>query len=355
MQTDFSRFIFFLPERYVIMKNSSASHQNLFRFAVLVCAALLLAGCCTGPAAAQDSDTAILVFTDWHSHLDTTEKILDAVTAAADAHSLVIVCFNGDSENDKNYGSSVDVSVEVWKEDHQYVTPFMKLVSQLLEKPNVQIVVGLGNHELAINRRSDTTSENLAEYISKFKEHAGPVYNSRVYVVNTDLVWKSASPMDLLYQDGTIRRSVDLQGITFLSVLGPILQEDINYGKGQLYANPNSSVDDIKATLKSQISSIPKQNSCVLLAHSAYYNHRSKALTGMKDYLGHIGLNDPKKSTCLFTGHDHKTGYNTCRYDQSNIRAWMQPDPFGNGVAIVYAKPNGEWYGTSKPSTVVEL
>ena len=121
---------------------------------------------------------AILVFTDWYSHLDTTQKILDAVNAADYADSLVIVCFNCDSENDynKKYGSFVDVSVDVWKKDHQYVTPFMKQVSQLLEKPNVQIVVSMGNYELAINWRDDTTSENLAEYISKFKEHTVPVY-----------------------------------------------------------------------------------------------------------------------------------------------------------------------------------
>lgn len=360
MQTDFSRLIFFLREVF-IMKNSSVSHQNLLRFEVLVCTIILLTGCCTGPvAAAQDSNTSVLVFTDWHSATAQSSVMIKKVKEEAAAHNAVIVCFNGDSETDKKYDASIEVSVIAWERDHAHVTPFMNLVSDLLQIPNVQVVVGLGNHELAMNYKDkDTEKTNLIEalddYILKFKDHAGANYNSRVYIVNTDLVWKSGGPMDRLYQDGTIRRSVDLHGITFLSVLGPILGEDIKFGKGPLYANQNPSYEDIMTTMRNQISNAEIKNSCVLLAHAAYYNYHYKKLTGIKDYLDSMSLKDPKQSTYLFTGHDHSYTYNTCRYDVKNVRAWMQPDPFGKGAAIVYAKPNGYWFGTSLQSKVVEF
>lgn len=183
---------------------------------------LLLVGFSTGSAAALESDTAVLVFIDWHSSTTQSSVMIEKVKEGAAKHNSVIVCFNGDSETDKNYAASLEVSVEEWKSDHQHVTPFMNLVSNLLAIPNVQIVVGLGNHEFAMNyyknKKETKLVKALDDSVLKFKEHAGANYNSRVYIVNTDLVWKSGGPMAWLYTDGTIRRFVDLHESRYVIV-----------------------------------------------------------------------------------------------------------------------------------------
>lgn len=327
-------------------KNQSDPPEKttVLRWGILLCTALLIAGCIAGTAAAADTDadgstgTAVLVFTDWHAHTGQTNAMIQAVNDEARKAANVIVCFNGDSENCQprdDYNKTVRNTVKQWNINHQYVTPFMQLADELLKNPKVTIVMGLGNHELGLNPKGAKSSENLAEYIGALKTHLGKNFNHRFYVINTELQWKSGGDMARLYGT-TVHRSMNLHNITFLSVMGPnVMSKEVGstYNKGKLYENVR-----ITYTLTGKVSEITSSlhddASCVLLAHAGY----DKIDTLLK----HMHL---KKNTYLFTGHDHQKPYTK---HPDGIKASIQPDKYGKGVSVLYADLTGKWTDTPK-------
>ncbi len=355
-------------EIYFMRKNSSDVPGILLRTMMLAGIVILFAAAFTGSAAASPAyeDTAIMVFTDWHSNEAAYQSILDAVSAEADKHQSVIVCFNGDSETRVTSPSNMDKfspvtipknSVSVWQESQH--TRFMDLVGDLLKNPKVIIIMGMGNHELAINPKGSSSKE-LASYFTKLQELTGTDFNNRFYIVNTDLAWKSGGSMDELYGE-TIHRSVMIHGITFLAVLGSnVVREDMGHGKVLLYDKSqypgmgDSGDKDVASTrvinenMKNHVyQEILKTHpsACVLLAHSSY-----NTIKDCVYYLNRTGL---PKNTYLFTGHNHANGgINKNSKEDKNIkydlRAQIQPKPFGRGVAVVYATPNGEFVSDSE-------
>ena len=307
----------------------------LLRWGILLCTSLVLAGCITGTTVAADTDrTAVLVFTDWHAHTGQTEAMVQAVNDEAEKAARVIVCFNGDSENIQtkdDYHKTVINTIGQWNKNHAYVTPFMELVDKLLENPKVTVIMGIGNHELGFNYKNAKSSQNLSDYISALQAHLGEKFNSRFYVVSTELQWKAGGDMAKLYGT-TVQRSIGVHNITFLSVVSPdVMSEEMKkYKKGNLYERIR-----ITYTLTGKVSEITKQlkkdASCVLLAHSGYQQ--------IQPLLQYMSL---PENTYLFTGHNHHSP--SIKYP-TEIRAGIQPDKYGKGVSVLYAAPDGTWTG----------
>ena len=226
-------------------KNQSDSPEKdaVLRWGILLCTALLIAGCIAGTAAATDTDgistrTAVMVFTDWHALTGQTDAMVQAVNDEAAKAARVIVCFNGDSENIQtkdDYGKHVSNTVQQWNQDHTFVTHLMHLSDRLLENPKVTIIMGLGNHELGFNHIGASSSKNLADYIRALKTHLDDRFNTRFYVVNTEIQWKSGGAMANIY--GTeVHRTTSIHNITFMSVMGPnVMSKEV--GKNIIKAN----------------------------------------------------------------------------------------------------------------------
>ena len=216
--------------------------------------------------------------------------------------------------------------------------------------------MGLGNHELALNPEGSSSKE-LASYLTKLAEQVGADFNNRFYIVNTDLDWTPGNSMSKLY-GGTIHRSVTIHGVTFLAVLGSdVVQEDMKYGKAQLYDRSLYHQSEKQRSYASDLNinrnmenhvyqeiSKTHPSACVLLAHSTYNNIRNCLY-----YLHQGGL---PKDNCLFTGHSHaKETINVDPKDkniQYDLRAQIQPNPFGRGAAVVYATPGGKFVSDSE-------
>lgn len=87
---------------------SSSAHKNerknkdvmnfLLVITVTVSILFLLVFFITPVNAAEDSNTAVIVITDWHAAKGTQRAILNTVDEVNKYHDSVIVCFNGDSE-----------------------------------------------------------------------------------------------------------------------------------------------------------------------------------------------------------------------------------------------------------------
>ncbi|MDO5843597.1 MAG: PGF-pre-PGF domain-containing protein [Methanocorpusculum sp.] len=311
---------------------------------------------------ADTSHTAVMVFTDWHTTGGST-KMINEVKSMAAKHTKVIVCFNGDSEtNVMSWGSSkpkaTENSVKKWRDNGEYVTQFMYLTDKLLGINNVYVVAGLGNHELGFNRRGDTPeTKYLYDYINHFETNTSKVNNivsslgTRFFIVNTELPWADDILMRSLYDTNSVpylNRSVTIENITFMSILGPeVLDEEYSkYHKGSYYidgtfSNPLTSIiNNLNTSVRKITDNLSDGSSMVLLIHGSFKN------ASTNDYLEKLNLGD---QAYIFTGHTHAKGFKNTGTSNplvSNhiIRAQYQPNPFGKGVAAVYANLSGVWY-----------
>lgn len=223
----------------------------------------------------------------------------------------------------------------------------MQLAKKLVtDKDGVYVVAGLGNHELGINDKRDSDTAMLTKYITKLKEY---VSSDKFHVINTGLPWKNTEPISDLYGK-EIETSVTINNITFISIVGysPYKEDAYKYKKSKFYGGTVLSKSNYDTQIVDKINDInitlspPSEGlkpSIVLMAHGGF--------PSIHPILKSVNLG---QGTYVITGHNHNEGFMTpsdghydSLVDNKIIREQLQPDPFGLGYAVLYAKPDGTW------------
>lgn len=314
------------------------------------------------------NNTALLVYTDWHSSANTSDSIVREATHLADTYGDdVVVCFNGDSENATDFktsetfqtpamsfahmlisniktseASDVHNTAHEWRHrtSDDFKTPFMLLVQRLLSNSNITVVVGLGNHELAFNAIGAKDGKDLASYLRQLHK-IGEGSSNRLHIVNTDLDWADPQ-MKAVYDEGIVQRSCTVNNIVFMNTIDiktmncEVANQKISgvahaYKKGALYSDALKK--DVSANCISRVSEVTEKlsdnASCVLLAHTGYNE--------IKKLLGNMNL---KKHTVLVTGHNHRR-HNFSRKPPAGVLQ-IQPEKYGKGTYAVFADSHGK-------------
>ena len=294
----------------------------------------------------EQEGTALLLLTDWQGTIQQSEAILSQVKSLDPYSRPVVVAVNGDNESLED--------LALWRINRR-PTALMGLIDALTAYPRVQVVVALGERELSLNPVGAQDSSILAAYLLDLSSHG----YGRLSLVNTDLDFAPGSAMDDLYDNGTIQRSAQVAGITFIAMIDPLLMareytapaENSKagqvLGKEALYSpeallDPAASMTTAIAARSSNLGDAP----CVLLAHCT-----AAGKQGIASYYEAAGLTP---HTIVASGHSlDPVNYSLV---ETGPLLRLQPPALGAGTDVLYLDGGThDWLVTKRNRVIIDM